>query len=89
MAKHSTSCLPTSEGLEDVWVLFLVSEANLDEVSSAAVDTDVRQLQADDLTGLSNDESCTGQLWPRCHKGEVAVGGQHVQASYKVTHTHT
>lgn len=59
-------------------MLFLVSGANLDEVSSAAVDADVRQLQADDLTGLSNDESCAGELWPRCHKGEVAVGGQHV-----------
>lgn len=69
-------------------MLFSVSGANLDEVSSAAVDADVRQLQADDLTGLSDDESRTGQLWPRRHKGEVAVGGQHVQASYENTHTH-
>ena len=44
----------------DVWVLFLVSGANLDEVSSATVDIDVRQLQADDLTGLRDDESSTG-----------------------------
>lgn len=69
-----------------MWVLFLVSGANLDEVSGAAVDTDVRQLQTDDLTGLGDDESSTGQLRLRRHEGEVTVGGQHVQTSYK-SHT--
>lgn len=63
-------------------MLFSVSGANLDEVSGAAVDVDVRQLQADDLTGLGDDESSTGQLWPRRHKGKVAIGGKHVQTSY-------
>lgn len=75
-------------GVGDVWVLFVVSGANLDEVSSAAVDTDVRQLQTDDLIGLSDDESSTGQLWLRCHEGEVTISGQHVQTSYK-PHRHT
>lgn len=61
----------------------LGERANLYEVSSAAVDADVRQLQADDFTGLSDDERSTGQLWARRHEGEVAVSGQHVQASCK------
>lgn len=69
------------------WVLLFVSEANLDEVSSAAVDTDIVQLQTDDLIGLSNDESSTSQLWLGCSEGEVTISGQHIQASY--THTHT
>jgi len=55
--------------------------ANLDEVSGAAVDVDVGQLQADDLVGLSDDEGGAGQLWLRRHEGEVALGGQHVQTS--------
>lgn len=71
-----------------MWVLFLVHGANLDEVSGTAVDTDVRQLQTDDLTGLSDDESSTGQLWLRRHESEVAISGQHVQTSYK-PHRHT
>lgn len=62
---------------------------NLNEISSAAVDADVRQLQTDDLTWLGDDESSAGQLWPRCNKGEVAISGQHVQTSYRHTHIHT
>lgn len=60
------------------WVLLFVREANLDEVSSAAVDTDIVQLQTDDLIGLSNDESSTSQLWLGCSEGEVAFSGQHI-----------
>lgn len=60
-----------------------MSGANLDEVSSAAVNTDIVQLQTDDLIGLGNDESSTGQLRLGCNEGEVAISGQHVQASCK------
>lgn len=56
---------------------------NLYEVSSTAVDADVRELQTDDLTWLSNDEGSTGQLWPGCHKCKIAFSCQHVQASFK------
>lgn len=55
--------------------------ADLDEVSGAAVDADVRQLQTDDLTGVCDDEGGAGQLWLRRHEGEGAVGGEHVQTS--------
>lgn len=59
------------------------SGANLDEVPGAAVDADVIQLQTDDLIGLADDEGGAGQLWLGCGEGEVAVGGQHVQASWR------
>lgn len=54
---------------------------NLDEVPGAAVNVDVRELQTDDLTGFNDEESSAGQLWPRGHKGKVALSGQHVQTS--------
>lgn len=57
--------------------------ANLDEVPGAAVNADVIQLQTDDLIGLADDEGGAGQLWLGCGEGEVAVGGQHVQASWR------
>lgn len=63
--------------------LFLVKWDNLYEVSSAAVNADIRELHTDDLIGLSYDESGTSQLWPGRGKGEIAFGGQHVQASCK------
>lgn len=65
----------------------LESGANLDEVPSAAVDADVIQLQTDDLIGLADDEGGAGQLWLGCGEGEVAVGGQHVQASWRQKQT--
>jgi len=34
--------------------------ANLDEVSGAAVDVDVRQLKTDDFTGLPDEEGGAG-----------------------------
>lgn len=68
--------------LWSVRVIFLDWD-NLNEVSSAAVDADVRQLQADDFTGLCDDERSAGQLWPGRHESEVSVSGQHVQASCK------
>ena len=34
--------------------------ANLDKISGAAVNVDVRQLQTDDLSGLSNQEGSAG-----------------------------
>lgn len=79
---------PTRVGVGDLCVLFVVSGANLDKVSGVAVDIDVRQLQTDDLTGLGDDESATGQLWLRRHIGEVAISGHHVQTSFK-PHTNT
>lgn len=69
--------------------VLLVSGANLDEVPSTAVNADTIQLQTDDLIGFSNDESCTGQLWLGCHKGEVSISGEHVQAPYVHAHTQT
>lgn len=56
---------------------------NLNEVSGAAVNVDVRQLQTDDFTGFSDDEGCTGQLRLRGLEGEVAIIRQHIQAPYK------
>ena len=89
ISKPRTSCLPRTKR---VWGMcgwnFGRVEPNLYEVSAAAVDVDVGQLQADDLTGLGDDESSAGQLWPRRHEGEVAIGGQHVQTPYE-PHTHT
>lgn len=66
-----------------------MSDVNLDEVSGVTVDADVIQLQANDVTGLGYDESGAGQLRLGRDEREVAVGGQHVQASYRHTHTHT
>lgn len=86
MPKPRTSVLALSG--ESVWVLSLTAEANLDEVSGVAVDVDVRQLQTDDLTGLGDDESSAGELWPGRHEGEGALSGQHVQASYHRTDSH-
>lgn len=86
-AKPWTSCPPLAEELGMcVGVFLCLCGANLDEVSGAAVDADVRQLQTDDLTGLGDDEGGTGQLWLRRREGEVAFSGQHVQASCKNTH---
>lgn len=64
-----------------------VSGANLDEVPGAAVDADVIQLQTDDLIGLADDEGGAGQLWLGCGESEVAIGGQHVQASWRQKQT--
>ena len=65
--------------------VFGSGSANLDEVSGAAVDVDVRQLQTDDLTGLSDQEGSTAQLWLGSHEGELALCGNHVQASLKTS----
>ncbi|MEQ2218124.1 hypothetical protein XENOCAPTIV_029780 [Xenoophorus captivus] len=43
-------------------LFLLITWNNLYEVSSTAVDADVRELQTDDLTGLSDDEGSTSQL---------------------------